>query len=553
MREQRASLLVKYEWARVDPQATAVQSGPASASRPVGAGGSGATGGSKPGATGVKGAGDGDGPGGATGASSGRGSDRRAPRGGLVAGRATSGGLCKRRPHPDDDDIEKDRDVLRRRTGFVASVPVPSAGLAALYVDTKKPTGLANLGNTCFVNAVVQVLLRVSPLREVLRGHTCTATRACCAWCALRDQASDIIEGGRRVVPSPVAVLARRGRFGTDVALGPCGPATTAAGKRWRAFDEECQQDQYGVAGRKRARTSVRGGPQCDCEEFLTALLETACGRFRARAAGGVAFASPYDGLCREIFGCLVRYRRGCASVGCANQVKDVCTVEKVVRLQLKGPETETLSLEQLWREHWQEGADGDVRRQCCSSGVGECQQLHLEEEPACLLIVLGRSDVANPVRKLHHSVAFPRRLEWLRIGNYECVGVVHHKGHTAREGHYAATCLTDGATGGYHQFDDNSPPTPCSWTHLEKEEQLKSAYILVYVRVSERSEEVPLARMWPYAVSSKSERERLARAGLLEDVVHLDGAPAAVGRQRSVGNFVGAIARRERGRLQAA
>ena len=81
----------------------------------------------------------------------------------------------------------------------------------------------------------------------------------------------------------------------------------------------------------------------------------------------------------------------------------------------------------------------------------------------------------------------------------------------------------------------------------------MKSAYILVYVRVSERSEEVPLPRKWPYAVSSKSERERLARAGVLEDVVHLDGAPAAVGRQRAVNNFVGAIARRERGRLQAA
>ena len=125
--------------------------------------------------------------------------------------------------------------------------------------------------------------------------------------------------------------------------------------------------------------------------------------------------------------------------------------------------------------------------------------------------------------------------------------------GHPAREGHYTATCLTDGAIGVDHQFYDNSPPTPCSWTHLEKEEQLKSAYMLVYVRVSERSEEVPLARKWPYAVSSKSERERLARAGLLEDVVQLDGAPAVVGRQRVVNHFVDAIARRERGRLQAA
>jgi hypothetical protein len=306
------------------------------------------------------------------------------------------------------------------------------------------------------------------------------------------------------------------------------------------------------MARGKRFKPNKKEGVQCDCEEFVIRLLQTACGRYREHVLGGVV--SPYDGLCREIFTCLVRYRRGCASVRCVDEVKDVLNAETVVRLKLKGPETEPLSLEQLWREHWREGVAGDVIKKCCTSRAGECQQFYLEGEPACLLILLERREIIYPLRerKLHHSVAFPRTIDWMRTGNYECVGVVHHKGHTASEGHYIATCLTHGATGVYHQFDDNSPPTPCSWTHLEKEEQMKSGYILVYVRVSERPRPGSLTRMWPYDVSSKSERERLTREGLLDDVVHLDGAPAAVGLQRSAVHLVGAIVKKEHGRLQA-
>ena len=66
-------------------------------------------------------------------------------------------------------------------------------------------------------------------------------------------------------------------------------------------------------------------------------------------------------------------------------------------------------------------------------------------------------------------------------------------------------------------------------------------------MRVSERGGDVAFDRKLPYSVSSKSERERLTRAGLLRDVVHLDGAPAPARRERTMENLVGAIERRAR------
>ena len=201
---------------------------------------------------------------------------------------------------------------------------------------------------------------------------------------------------------------------------------------------------------------------------------------------------------------------------------------------------------------HREERLDKGVIRCCCPHGVGEYQQIYLEEEPACMLIVLVRDHAGRAGHKICTPVEFPRKLEWMRTGDYECVAVVHHTGTSAKHGHYVATCLTDTASGRYHSFSDADPPIPCSWTYLEETAQRESAYILTYVRVSERGGDVAFDRKWPYSVSSKSERERLTRAGLLRDVVHLDGAPAPARRERTMENFVGAIAKKERGRSRA-
>ena len=75
-------------------------------------------------------------------------------------------------------------------------------------------------GNTCFVNAVAQVLLRVEPVRRVVDAHVqrgCPLHGNWCPVCALADQAAAL--AAQDVGPDMEARLAhaaRRGFFPTQ-------------------------------------------------------------------------------------------------------------------------------------------------------------------------------------------------------------------------------------------------------------------------------------------------------------------------------------------------
>ena len=77
--------------------------------------------------------------------------------------------------------------------------------------------GIANLTDTCFVNAVAQVLLRVEPVRRVIDAHVqrgCPRSRFCPV-CALADQAAAL--AAPDVGPDEVARLAFAARKGLSL------------------------------------------------------------------------------------------------------------------------------------------------------------------------------------------------------------------------------------------------------------------------------------------------------------------------------------------------
>ena len=104
----------------------------------------------------------------------------------------------------------------------VYGFPAPAARWEALWSRPERHVGMPNLGDTCFVSAVVQVLLRVAPLRAMVDKHaeTCRLTARRCAVCALSQQARVLLEargaGGGPEGRAPIAAAARRGLLGKE-------------------------------------------------------------------------------------------------------------------------------------------------------------------------------------------------------------------------------------------------------------------------------------------------------------------------------------------------
>ena len=139
--------------------------------------------------------------------------------------------------------------------------------------------GIANLGNTCFVSAVAQVLLRLAPFRRLLHEHgqNCLLNTETCPVCALAAQAAALsVQGVGVDAVAPLATAARAGLFGQ------------------REFTEFNQQ----------------GEPkQCDASEFFLAAL-------RAVTEAGYQVPTPHHGartaLQQHVCGIAFRQRRRC-------------------------------------------------------------------------------------------------------------------------------------------------------------------------------------------------------------------------------------------------
>ena len=94
-------------------------------------------------------------------------------------------------------------------------VEVPSSGRSLWFVSPKLQ-GWMNCGNTCFVNASLQWLLRLQPFYKALHNHHEKCERKVCMLCYSWEEAKFLRSPRATGRVSTLAVAARLGSFGDD-------------------------------------------------------------------------------------------------------------------------------------------------------------------------------------------------------------------------------------------------------------------------------------------------------------------------------------------------
>jgi len=396
-----------------------------------------------------------------------------------------------------------------------------------------KPTGgVRNLGNTCFVNAVLQVLAHVEPFVKLVAAHR--HQRVACFMCKVKEQVEQM-RAGVLVTRSPVALAARAG--------GCTLP--------------EADFDGDPVSG---------GGPQCDAWKFCRAVVhelatwEKEAGRklFASESAAARAHIAERSVLDEFVWGPLYRTRIRCAKCSSAS---DSLLLRDSVDLNLP---VGRRSLQELYEYHVGEtrGAGTrcpqfEARRSDCD-GCGYMQQF-LEREPPVLFFTLLRFDFRRSGRfrvdgteefdevRLNTAITFPEQIRFLRSGPYQFAAAVLHHGTSTRRGHYTALCWEgrSGVENVYRWYNDDAfgraMPWREAWCKSYGELSLGSAvYFLVYVRTA----------FWGNAVGDGSERVpyrrdegsvNVAESLFRQEPVLLEGGGAAGHAQSSASGGGGA------------
>ncbi|KAL0906068.1 hypothetical protein M5K25_024530 [Dendrobium thyrsiflorum] len=303
--------------------------------------------------------------------------------------------------------------------------------------------GLENLGNTCYLNSVLQCLTYTEPFAAYLQSgkhkSTCRAV-GFCAMCALQNHVMDALQ---------------------------------STGKILRPF--------HLVRNLRCISRSFRNSRQEDAHEYMVNLLES---MHKCCLPSGVQSESPsaYEkSLVHKIFGGQLRSQVKCMQCSyCSNKFDPFLDLSlEIVRVDsLRKAFAHFTAIEQL------DGGERQYQCQRCKEKVQALKQLTIHKAPYVLAIHLKRFGSSIHGQKINKKVEFEPTLDvkpfvsGVHEGElkYTLYGVLVHAGWSTHSGHYF--CYVRTSAGLWYSLDDNHVSQVSEKTVLSRE-----AYMLFYVR----------------------------------------------------------------------